>query len=230
MIRLAKQLARSIVRHRTPVVFNDLSAVKPVSSAFGHERGTPIDRHYIEAFLSEQAAAITGRAMEVGGARYLDAFGKGVTAREVLHVTADNPEATIVGDLTVKSSLPAATLDCIVCTQTLGFIYDVRAAVEGLAYVLKPGGVALVTVGGISQISRYDMERWGDYWRFTDASLRRLFEPCFGSVDVTTYGNVTAGVAFLQGIAVEDLPDRRVLDHRDPDYQVVLAVCARRPR
>ena len=29
-------------------------------------------------------------------------------------------------------------------------------------------------MSGISQISRYDMERWGEYWRFTDASTKRI--------------------------------------------------------
>ena len=229
MIRRAKQLARSILRSRSPVQFNDLSAIKPVSASFGHERGTPIDRYYIETFLRRHADAIRGRVMEIGGSRYTDAFGTGVTAKEILHATSDLPEATIIGDLTAKSTLPAGTIDCLICTQTLGFIYDVAAAVEGIGHVLCPGGVALVTVGGISQISRYDMQRWGDYWRFTDASLRRLFQPAFGDVTIETYGNVAASIAFLQGIAVEDLPARDVLEHRDPDYQLLLAVRARRP-
>ena len=34
--------------------------------------------------------------------------------------------------------------------------------------------------------------------------------------------------AFLQGIAVEDLPNRSLLESADPDYQLVLGVVARR--
>jgi SAM-dependent methyltransferase len=215
----------AIVRRRTRVVFDDLARTTPVSSRFGHERGTPIDRHYIAEFLGRQRAAITGRVLEIGEARYTRAFGTAVTASDVLHVEA-RAGVTIVGDLTRIATLPAATIDCVICTQTLNFIYDAGAAVAGLRHVLRPGGVALVTVAGISQISRYDMDRWGDYWRFTDASLRRLFEPVFARVEIESYGNVAAAVALLQGLAVEDLPDRRVLAARDRDYQVTLGVVA----
>jgi hypothetical protein len=43
---------------------------------------------------------------------------------------------------------------------------------------LKPGGVLLATVSGISQISRYDMYRWGDYWRFTTLIGGKTVCPC----------------------------------------------------
>jgi SAM-dependent methyltransferase len=225
----AKTLARTLVRRRTPVQFNDLSSTSPVSRSFGTDRGQPIDRHYIEAFLRKHSADITGRVLEIGGAQYTRAFGRDVTASHVLHASTGNREATLVGDLAKLETLPAGEYDCLICTQTLNFIFDVDAAVAGLAHVLRPGGIALTTVAGISQISRYDMDRWGDYWRFTDASLRRLFEPVFGDgVEIQTHGNVTAALALLQGLAIEDLPDRRLLDDRDADYQVILTARAKK--
>ena len=41
--------------------------------------------------------------------------------------------------------------DCVICTQTLHVIYEVEGAVRTLHRMLKPGGVALVTVPGITQ-------------------------------------------------------------------------------
>jgi hypothetical protein len=92
----------------------------------------------------------------------------------------------------------------------------------------RDGGTALVTVPGISQISRYDMERWGDYWRFTELSARRLFADAFGerNVDVVAYGNVLAAVALLHGIAAEELSEEE-LSSFDPDYPVIIGVVAR---
>jgi SAM-dependent methyltransferase len=228
-ISYAKTLTKSLVRRRVTVKFDDLSRRRPVSDRFGDDRGMPIDRYYVERFLGVHAKLITGDVMEIGGSRYATMFGTHVDSIAVLHATSENPEATIVGDLTDPSTLPEAAIDCLICTQTLGFIFDVERAIEGIARVLRPGGVLLATVGGISQISRYDMDRWGDYWRFTDASLRQLFARFGSDVKIETYGNVSAAVAFLQGVAVEDLPDRMVLDHHDADYQVVLSVIARRP-
>ena len=87
----------------------------------------------------------------------------------------------------------------------------------------------LATVAGISQISRYDMDRWGDYWRFTTASMKKLFSPVFiGDVEIATFGNVLAATAFLQGLAVEDLPDPTLLDAADDDYQLIIAIVARK--
>lgn len=221
---------RYLTRKKKPVLFNDLSTVKPVSSIFGLDRGTPIDRYYIERFLASKADLIGGRVLEIGDSQYSRRFGgKRVEAFEVLHATAENKAATLVGDLTAPGTLPADSMDCFICTQTFNFIFEVQKAISGAHYLLKPGGVLLATVSGISQISRYDMDRWGDYWRFTTASLRKLFEPVFtGGIEIEAFGNVLAATAFLQGVVVEDLPDPSQLDKLDPDYQVVLAIMARK--
>jgi len=90
---------------------------------------------------------------------------------------------------------------------------------------LRPGGVVLATGTGISQISRYDMDRWGDYWRFTSLSARRMFEEVFadGAVTVKSYGNVLAATALLQGISANELKPAE-LDVQDPDYEVVITI------
>ncbi|MBI5446642.1 MAG: methyltransferase domain-containing protein [Deltaproteobacteria bacterium] len=189
-----------------------------------------MDRYYVERFLGSRSELVRGCVLEVASSEYSRRFGgERVSRYEVLHATAGNPEATIVGDLTDPATLPENAVDCFICTQTFNFIFDVRKAVAGAHHVLRPGGVLLATVSGISQISRYDMDRWGDYWRFTTASLGKLFEPVFlGGVEIEPWGNVLAATAFLQGLCVEDLPNRALLDERDPDYQVLLTVVARK--
>lgn len=216
-------------RRKSSVIFNDLERSIPVSVVFGLERGTPIGRYYIETFLQKNSHMIKGKVLEVGDSNYSKRFGgEGAESFEVLHV-APGSKATIIGDLTDTATLPRNYVDCFICTQTFNFIFDVQKAVEGVHYLLKPGGVLLLTVSGISQISRYDMDRWGDYWRFTNASLQRLFEPVFkGRLEIESYGNVLAATAFLQGIVAEDLPNPALLDERDQDYQVLITVVARK--
>jgi len=60
----------------------------------------------------------------------------------------------------------------------------------------------------------------GDYWRFTHVSLQRLFEEVFpaGNVTVGSRGNVLAAIAFLHGLAVEELKTEE-LDRHDPNFQ-----------
>ena len=224
------KLMRYLNRKKVVVEFGSLATTEPVSRVFGLDRGTPINRHYIEQFLAERAELIRGRVLEVGGSDYSRRFGGEKVERcEVLHATADNPAATIVGDLADPASLPEGIADCFICTQTFDCIFDVPQAVRGAHQLLKPGGVLLATMSGIGQISRYDMERWGEYWRFTTASATRLFEPLFsGGVEVGSSGNVLAAIAFLQGLAVEELPDPSLLEVRDDDYQLVVTVVARK--
>jgi SAM-dependent methyltransferase len=215
-------------RRPRPVRWGTLRRLTPVSRVFGFDRGLCIDRYYIENFLAHHTDDIQGQVLEIGDDAYTRRFGgERVTRSDVLHVAKGNPKATIVADLTCADHIPTDTFDCIIFTQTLLCIYDVRTALWHLHRILKPGGVMLATFPGISQISRYDMDRWGDYWRFTDASARRLFGDVFGPENVTieTYGNVLVACAFLHGLAAHELKQKE-LDYHDPDYQVIITVRA----
>jgi len=210
------------------VHFGSLRRLKPISGVFGFDRGLCIDRYYIERFLSTYSSDIKGRVLEVEDDTYTLRFGGDrVVQSDVLHVEEGNPKATIVADLTFADHIPSDTFDCLICTQTLQFIYDLRVTIRTLYRILKPGGVLLVSFPGISQISRDDMDRWGEYWRFTTLSARRLFEEIFSPdyVTVEAYGNVLAAIAYLHGLAAEELRQNE-LDHRDPDYEVLITVRA----
>lgn len=212
------------------VRFGSLRRTSPVSVHFGEDRGRAIDRHYIEKHVRENARFIRGTVLEIGAALYGPRFGGDrVEHIEVLHVSEKLPDVTVVGDLTDGELFPEGTFDCIVLTQTLQFIYDVHGAVSNCHRFLKPGGTVIATVPGISQISRWDMDRWGQYWSFTTRSASRLFEDAFagGAVEVSSHGNVLSSIAFLQGLALEELRTRE-LDHIDPDYQLLIGIRATR--
>lgn len=204
----------------------------PFDDDWGHNRGQPIDRYYIDRFLEKQAGDgyPTGpigaaRVLEIGDARYARRFG--ATAPHVLDYDASNTAADIVGDLTKAETLPEAAYDCVICTQTLLLIYDLHAAVHGLHRLLAPGGTALVTLPGISRICRPEMDIWGDYWRFTTLSARRMFEEVFAgeNVHVEAYGNVLSSAAFLYAMSAQDLR-RHELDARDPNFELLIGVRA----
>ena len=222
-------------RDRVPppgrVQLGDLRRLKPISDSFGFDRGLPVDRYYIERVLARNASEILGRVLEVGDDGYTRKFGGSrVTRSDVLHVAAGNPRATFVGDVTDPRVLPDNAFNCIIFTQTLQLIYDVRAAVVQLHRALAPGGVVLATVPGISQIDRGE---WGNtwYWSFTPTAMERLFGEVFGpdAVMVRCYGNVFAATMFLQGLAVEEL-DTRSLEPIDRAYPVIVSVRARKSR
>jgi glycosyltransferase involved in cell wall biosynthesis len=212
------------------VRFGDLRRLEPVSRHFGYDRGLPVDRHYIESFLGRRAADIHGRVLEVGGNDYTIRFGAArVTASDVLHVKTGNPRATYVADLADAPNLPSDAFDCVVLTQTLHLIYEVEQALATLHRILRPGGVLLMTVPGtISQIER---GTWTDtwHWGFTALSIRKLCEAQFPpeNLEVTVHGNVLVSIAFLTGIAAEELRPEELTFH-DPLYPLLITVRARK--
>ena len=226
--RISRALrSRLTPRWRKSVRFGDLRRLHPVSPNFGFDRGKPVDRRYIEDFLSSNAEGIKGRVLEIGDNAYTRQYGEArVTRSDVLHIDGSNPRATLVGDLAEGDHLPSEVFDCIVMTQTLQYVFDVHKGVTTLHRMLKPGGVLLLTVPGVTCIDRGEWaENW--YWSLSSVALSRLLRGKFGeaNVSVTSYGNVLAAVAFLHGLAESELHPSE-LDAHDPRYPVIVAACA----
>lgn len=218
-----------MIRSEAAVRLGLLRRVNPIGRSFGTDRGGPIDRHYIDAFIAQHRQNIRGVVLEAGGfTSYTKRFGEGrVTRGEVLYPKPGFPDGTLVGDLVTGEGIPSATFDCLILTQVFPFIYELSAAVMNCHRALKADGVLLATMPGISQICGYDRENWGDYWRFTDSAVMRLFGDVFGpgNITVETHGNVFVACAFLHGLSAKDLTPHE-LSYHDPDYQLSITVRA----
>jgi SAM-dependent methyltransferase len=214
-----------------PPKIGDLRRVTPIDPNWGYERGTPIDRVYVRRFITAHAADIRGRVLEIAAPDYTDELGRGVERVDILMATEGNPLATIVGDLQDAPHIPDDSFDCAIVTQTLQFVYDVRAGLATLQRILAPGGVLLATVPGLTKISRIEDEQFGEWWHYTGRSVRRLAEEAFGpdGVEVVTYGNVLAATGFLYGLAASDLAAEELEAH-DPLYEVVIGLRAVKSR
>jgi SAM-dependent methyltransferase len=221
-------------RREAPAVgrvdFGDLRRLHPIGGSFGFDRGKPVDRYYIEQFLSSRATAIRGRVLEFGEPLYTRMFGGDRVSRSEILDVAGATEATYTSRLEEGNDLPSETFDCIVCTQTLQYLYDLPAAVRTLHRILKPGGTVLATVPGITRTCQeHYPDSW--FWSFTAASATRLFSALFAreALDVELFGNVLSASAFLYGLADADLT-RKELDHRDPDFELIIGVRAVKAR
>ena len=214
-------------RRRRPPNLGALRRVTPIDPNWGFERGTPIDRVYVERFLGGHAHDIRGRVLEIAAPDYATRFGQSVEQVDVLMAKTGNPHATIVGDLADAPQIPSDSFDCAIVTQTLQFVYEVQAALATLHRILKPGGVLLATVPGITKISPPEDEEYGEWWHYTGRSLRRLAEEAFGegNAEVRTYGNVLSAAGFLYGLAASDLSPEE-LDAEDRLYEVIVGLRA----
>lgn len=197
---------------------------KPFSEHWGFDRGTPVDRYYIEKFLKAHGSDIHGRVLEVSNDLYATAFGRNrTTTVDVLDNDPGNTKATVIADLNIEKSLSLDSFDCIIFTQTLQLIYEVRTALESLHASLRTEGVLMITVPGITRLCQRD---WPDswFWSFTKSSLHRLLREFFpeSCVRVQAYGNILTATSFLYGLAAEELLQEE-LEYHDPDYEVVIA-------
>jgi SAM-dependent methyltransferase len=232
LARLASSLpsrARTAVRRRLTRLnrprWGNLRRREPFSGYYGFDRGTPVDRFYIERFLAKHARDIRGTVLEVGSARYARAFREPPPDRvEIVDIDAGNPETSIVADLSEPSSLPPGRFDCFILIQTLQLVADLDAALANAWQSLASGGVLLVSVPGITRSDPDHVK--ADRWRFTPAGLDTLLAgTCSKGVrEVTGYGNLTSAMAFLLGLAAEELEESE-LTAMDPHFTV--SVCAR---
>ncbi len=197
----------------------------PCGKLMGCDRGTSLSRYYINKFLDNECKNITNvdDTFEVGDARYSSIY-----YPKAKHDVLDFSRGM---DLTDKRTLPHEAYDVFICTQVYNFIYDVKSAIEGSRYVLREGGFLISTVAGnISQISRSDMNNYGDYWRFTCLSIEKMFRDVFNEnvVKCETFGNAMSTTAYIQGMSFEDLPHPELLDYNDPEYALVIGIIARK--
>ena len=142
------------------VDFGGLQFLEPFSRTIGADRGLAIDRFYIERFPTARRANIRGRVLEIGEDAYTRRLGGDQATRSnVLHVDDANRQVTIVGDLAGAPHIPDDSFDCIILTQTLHLVFGLQSAMRTLHRISAPGGVRLMTMPRISQVTV--QSKWG---------------------------------------------------------------------
>ncbi len=204
-----------------------LNKPRPISDWCGFDRGTPMDRYYIEGFLESQRSLVRGACLEVLNNAYTTYYGgDDVLSSDVLDIDISNKNATIVGDIRRLDAVEDKKFDCIILTQVFQFIDNLDASISECYRVLKTGGVLLVTLPAIGRIDSISGVE-GDYWRFTTASARYIFEKKFSrdKVLIKSFGNVRTAMLFYAGMSIEDL-SQSVLDVVDQNFPMIIAVKA----
>ena len=121
-----------------------------------------------------------------------------------------HPAADLVGPV---EALPVedGSFDIVLCTQVLEHCDDPAKAVAELRRVTAPGGRVLASTHGVQVYHPSP----NDYWRWTHAGLRRLFDEGadWESVEVTAGAGTATCLAMLLGTYVEIALRRSALAH-----------------
>ena len=139
--RLLRAQAIKLRQRLHPIRRTSLRRLEPISDVYGMDRGLPIDRSYIEAFLIENKSSITGFVLEMGFPQYTRGIGQDrVQTSFVLDIDPSNIQANIIADLDQANSLPEAKFDCFILTQTLQYVRNPLVALDNAQRSLKVGG------------------------------------------------------------------------------------------
>jgi SAM-dependent methyltransferase len=227
--RIVGPVATKLIRNRPGkrAVWGTLRRLEPFSDQYGWDRGTPVDRFYVDAFIAGQRAAIRGDVLEIRDSQYTDRYAGADVTRHVLDIDRDNRQATVIADLCEPGSLAASAYDAVVLTQTLHLLPDDEVALANLWQALRPGGAMLLTAPCVSRIDNESPAY--DSWRFTPLGFeRRLSAACpDAEVSVSSHGNVLIAVGFLMGLAQEEF-ERHELEHHDPRFPLLVSAVVRK--
>lgn len=222
-----RALLRIAYKKRYPLIgaIADMDT-EPISRQFGTERGTPVDRYYIDEFLKNHSELICKDVLEIEDNIYTVRFGKDHVIRSiVMDVNAQDSNVSFNGNLETGEGIKEEIADCFILTQTLMYIFDLKNAAHNINRILKSGGTALITCSGISQNSIRCTDNYGCYFNFNKDVFVKMFqdETSLQVVETGSYGNVKTVSAHLNGLCCEDLAES---DFRPNDKYYPLIVYA----
>jgi hypothetical protein len=218
-------LARCLERGLPVPRWGNLRRTRPFSEVFGFDRGTPIDRYYLEKFLRACSGDIHGDVLEIQVNSYTKRFGRNVARADTIDI---NPafDATYTCDLAHSAGIvPSDAYDCFLLPNTLSVMRDVEGCLREALRIIRPGGTILAAGAVLGQ-----GDAGGDYWRLTELGWQqvaaRVWPGC--AVSTTSFGNCLAATAAIQGLAHEELTPAE-LDEYDARFPVFVGIRCRKP-
>jgi SAM-dependent methyltransferase len=217
---------RRIVRGREVPRWGNLRRLKPFSNNFGWERGTPVDRYYVDRFFERHRALITGDVLEIDRNIYTRRFGHDLRTVHSFDIEP-KPDTTFACDLAHSESvLESEAYDCVLLPCTLSFFRELDLCLRNALRVVRPGGVILASASGIIRVEDSD-----DLWRFTPFGWREVLQRIWPGCElvVESEGNCLAVAAFNLGLASEELKPEE-LNYGDELFPVAINIFCRKPK
>ncbi len=104
-----------------------------------------------------------------------------------LDVSAKADGVALIGDIQNLAMIVDAAYDAVLCCEVLEHVPEPSKAIQEMFRILKPGGVALITVPHLSRL--HDLPH--DYYRFTSIGLGYLVEKAgFKIVELQVKGGI----------------------------------------
>lgn len=219
-------VARCMLRGAPLPRWGNLRRTTPFSSYFGFDRGTPIDRYYLDKFLATYADRITGDVLEMQGCDYTARFGHDVRTAQSIDVNPDVRPSILCDLADAEGGVPSGRYDCFLLPNTLQHVRRLRPALANIYRIVKPGGWILASAAGLLPL----IPDGPDYWRMTPGGWRELLGELWPAsrIHVEGHGNCLAAIAAMHGLALEELTSRE-LDAADSRFPVLITIACHKP-
>lgn len=218
---------RCIAKGRGLPWWGNLRRVRPFSNTYGWDRGTPVDRYYVDRFFERHSADITGDVLEIDRNDYTYRFGHDLRA---VHSFDINPESnpTFLCDIAhCEDILPSEAYDCVLLPCTLQHFRELELSLRNALRLVKPGGVILASAAALSRLD----EVFLDYWRFSPEGWRsflpQVWPDC--TIAVEGEGNCLPVIAMNLGLSLEELKPQE-LNYYDARFPLVTTVYCRKSK
>jgi SAM-dependent methyltransferase len=224
--RLVTRL-RCVLRGYDLPRWGNLRRTIPFSAAYGFERGTPIDRHYLHRFLNVHRDLITGDVLEVQNSSYTTRYGHDLRRTETFDILPQFSPTYLCDFARSEGIVPSASYDCVLLPNTLQHLRDLDACLRNALRVVRPGGVILASAAGLIPLTGDTP----DYWRLSPDGWREKMAIAWAGaeIEVAGHGNCLAAMAAQLGLALEELTTSE-LDAYDPRYPVLTTILCRTHR
>lgn len=218
---------RCLLRGHPLPRWGNMRRTTPFSSTYGFERGTPVDRHYLHAFLHAHRDVITGDVLEVQNTTYTFRFGHDLGRTDTFDIIPLFSPTYLCDLAHSEDVLPSAAYDCLLLPNTVQHLRELDPCLRHALRVVRPGGVILATAAGLMPLT----DDAADYWRLAPAGWREKLSVVWPGADlvVTGHGNCLAATAAQMGLAAEELSPAE-LDADDPRFPVLTTILCRKDR
>ena len=217
---------RCIVKGRGLPWWGNLRRVKPFSNDFGWDRGTPVDRYYVDRFFERHRDDITGDVLEIDQNIYTHRYGHDLRTVHSVDIAPESEPMFLCDMAHSEDILPSEAYDCFLLPCTLQHFRELELCLRNVLRVVKPGGVILANAAGLFRLDQVGLDFWRptpDGWR---ELLKRVWPDC--EVVVESEGNCLAIVAINLGLALEELRPEE-LDYYDARFPIVTHIYCRKP-
>jgi len=206
--------------------WGNLRRVEPFSDNFGFDRGTAVDRYYLERFLDRHRDLITGRVLEIQSSGYTSRYGHNLVESHTVDIVPDFGTTYVCDLAESRDVIPSNYYDCFLLPNTLSVLQDIDVCLREALRVVKPGGAILGSAAGLVPLT----PDAADYWHLSAAGWREITAHAWADceVDIESHGNCLVATAAIMGLAYQEF-DSEELDFHDSRYPVLVTLLCRKP-